>query len=154
MAKRQSIATAINQIKNNAPKMFSQIAELAKSELKPAAKNAGLGAGIIGAVAVIGSVALLIALLTIGFALSIIYNQAIGMSAVTSLTLGFLTLFILSLIIVVLLVLLALRFFKKVQSPKATIAETKASLSAIGTAISTGMNKDSRSDPLKRALDE
>ncbi len=153
MAKRQSIASAISQIKDNAPKMFSQISDLAKSELKPAAKNAGIGVGIIGAVAVVGSVALLVALLTCGFALSIIYNQAIGMSPVTSLTLGFLTLFVLTLILIVVLVLLALRYFKRVQGPKATIAETKASLSAIGTAISTGLNAELESEEPEKSLE-
>ncbi len=142
MAERQSIMDAIDQVKTSAGKMFSQIGDLAKAELKPAAKNAGLGAVFVVALAVVAATALFILLLTCGFALSIIYNQVLGRSPITALTFGFLTLFVLCIILVALCAIAAWKRFKKVQGPKATIAETKASLGAITDAIKAGLNSE------------
>lgn len=142
MAQRQSITDAIEQVKTSAGKMSSQIADLAKAELKPAAKNAGIGAAFVAGLTVVAATALFILLLTCGFALSIIYNQVLGRSPVTALTFGFLTLFVLCLVIIALCALAAWRCFKKVQGPKATIAETKASLNAIGDALKAGLHAE------------
>ena len=128
MAKRPSIGDYIETIKESAPRMLSDISELAKAELKPAAKHGGIGAGMFAAAGIFGAALLWILLLVAGFGIAIIFNQALGMSAVTSLCIGFGIIAALVLIIVAILALIGWQQVRKVKAPEMTIAETKACL--------------------------
>ena len=54
MAERPSAGDYIQVLKTTVPNMVDQIGELAKAELKPAAKHGGIGAGAFGGAAVVG----------------------------------------------------------------------------------------------------
>lgn len=139
MAQRPSISEYIETIKTSAPKMINNIQELAKAEIKPAAKNGGLAVGLFAAAAIVVATVLWLVLITIGFALAIIFSQVFHRSPVTSLALGFLLLVVLSLILAGVLAVLGISRIKKVKAPQATIAEAKASLAAISEAVSAGV---------------
>ena len=54
MAQRPSVFDYVNNVTTEATRLFSGIRELAKAEIRPSAKHAGIGAGMLGAAAVIG----------------------------------------------------------------------------------------------------
>ena len=139
MAERPTAGDYLKVLRASVPTMVTQIKELAAAELKPAVKNGGVGAGLFGGAAVIGITALKLFLLTGAFALSMIYAEVLGRNPLTALTLGFLTMSVLALIIVAVLALLGKGKISKVKAPEATIAETKASLSAVADAIENGV---------------
>lgn len=147
MAKRPSIGDYLETIKESAPRMLSDIGELAKAEIKPAAKHGGIGAGAFGVAAVFGTALLWILLLVTGFAFAIIFNQAVGMSAVTSLCLGFLCVAGLALVLSAVFGVLGYLQIKKVKAPEMTIAETKASVKAISEAVSNGVRDAQDGNP-------
>lgn len=131
MAERPSAGDYIKVLKTTVPNMVDQIGELAKAELKPAAKHGGIGAGAFGGAAVVGLTVLKLLMLTFAFALSMMYHELAGFNPLTALTLGFLTTAVLGLIIVAVSALFGRNQVMKVKPPSATIAETRASLGAI-----------------------
>ncbi|GEM_PF-110890 len=152
MAKRPSIGDYIETIKESAPRMLSDISELAKAELKPAAKHGGIGAGMFAAAGIFGAALLWILLLVAGFGIAIIFNQALGMSAVTSLCIGFGIIAALVLIIVAILALIGWQQVRKVKAPEMTIAETKASIKSISDAVSQGVQDAQDGHPGRAGL--
>lgn len=138
MAERPSAGDYVRVLKATVPTMASQIGELAKAELKPAAKHGGIGAGSLGGAAVVGVTVLKLGMLTGAFAFSMIYHELFGRNPLTALTLGFLTMAVIGVLIMAVLALIGWRQLKRVQPPNATIAETKASLGAITDAIELG----------------
>ncbi len=93
--------------------------------------------GCLGGAAVVG---LKFLMLTGAFALSMFYAEILGRNPLTALTFGFLTMSVIGLIIVAILALFGKFQFGGVKAPQATIAETKASLGAISTAIEAGIS--------------
>ena len=140
MAERPSAGDYIQVLKTTVPNMVDQIGELAKAELKPAAKHGGIGAGAFGGAAVVGLTVLKLLMLTFAFALSMMYHELAGFNPLTALTLGFLTTAVLGLIIVAVFALFGRNQVMKVKPPSATIAETRASLGAITDAIENGFD--------------
>ncbi len=140
MADRPAAGDYLRLLKTTVPTMAGQIGELAKAELKPAAKHGGIGAGAFGGAAVVGLTVLKFLMLTGAFALSMFYAEILGRNPLTALTFGFLTMSVIGLIIVAILALFGKLQFGKVKAPQATIAETKASLGAISTAIEAGIS--------------
>ena len=139
MADRPTIADYIQVLKTTIPNMVSQIGDLAKAELKPAAKHGGIGAGAFAAAAVVGLTALFLVLLTFAFALSMFFHEILNRNPLTALMFGFLTMTVLCLLIVAALALFGKSQISQVKAPQATIAETKASLSAVADAIENGV---------------
>ncbi|MDI9628347.1 MAG: phage holin family protein [Acidobacteriota bacterium] len=139
MAERPSASDYLQVLKTTVPNMVDQIGELAKAELKPAAKHGGIGAGALGGAAVVGLTVLKLLMLTFAFALSMMYHELAGFNPLTALTLGFLTTAVLGLIIVAVFALFGRNQVMKVKAPSATIAEARASLGAITDAIENGV---------------
>jgi len=139
MAERPTAADYLRTLKTAVPTMVSQISELAKAEIKPSLKHGGIGTGLFGAAGVIGATVIAFFMLTGGFLFSMIYAEVLERHPLTALTLGFLTMSVIGLLIIAVLVFIGWRQFKRVKAPEATIAETKASLAAIESAIESGI---------------
>lgn len=150
MADRPTAADYIQVLKTTVPKMVTQISDLAKAELKPAAKHGGIGAGSFAAAAVVGLTALFLLMLTLAFALSMFFHEILHRNPLTALTFGFLTMTVLCLLIVAAFAIVGKTQLSKVKAPQATIAETKASIAAVSDAITSGAedakNKTAPSD--------
>lgn len=125
------MASNLNTIKDQLSAFASREAELAKLELLPAAKNAGKGSAVF--------------VVSLGFALHAVWMFVIalaalftwlmtltGLSLIVCMILGFLCAGFVSLILAGIFAFIGVVFFKKVRSPKATIEELKATVSAIG----------------------
>lgn len=124
------MADNVNEIKELLSDFAAKEAELAKAELIPAAKKAGLGTGMlaISLAFVLHAVWMLIISLTT--LLTWLFSLT-GLSTPISIVLGFLVAFFIALAFAALFGWLGLRYFKKVKAPHGTIAEAKGLLDAI-----------------------
>lgn len=139
MAEHLGPGEYVANIRAQVGSLISGIGQLAKAELVPAAKHAGIGGGMFGAAGVFVIGALNILLLTAGFALAVFYQNVVHRQPLTALALGFLTLAVLALIIAVVLGVIGRSQVRKVKAPTATIEEAKASLNAIGESVQAGI---------------
>lgn len=112
----------------------SQI-ELAKVEMMPKVKSAGIGAGLIGVAGYLALMAATLLFICGGLALTALYDQLVGI--VWAFTLGFLTM---AVILLVLAAILALIGKNKLQitGPEATVAQAGRSVEAVTGAIDQG----------------
>ncbi|EPH03228.1 hypothetical protein HMPREF1531_01286 [Propionibacterium sp. oral taxon 192 str. F0372] len=140
MTQRTNVGEYIRVLRTSVPEMFAQIKELAAAEIKPMVKHGGFGAGGIIAALIFAVVLFEVALLAAGFGLSIIFAEVLDRHPITALALGFTVLAVIFLILTLIIALIGWRQLKKVRTPQATIAETKASISAITMAIESGID--------------
>ena len=104
--------------------------ELAKAELVPAAKHAGIGSAFVAAAVTFLLHSLWMLVIVLALALSWLMSLT-GLNTVGCLTLGFLLAALLSIGIAALLILIARRHFKQVRKPVATIEEARATFVAL-----------------------
>lgn len=125
---------AFQLLRDSLTEFVSRESELAKAEILPAAKHAGIGSGLVGGAVAFLLHAIWMLVITIGFGVGWIFN-ALGVSFMGSLTLGFLVSLILAVLFAVILALLARRWFRKVKAPTATIEEAKATFIALSDSL-------------------
>ena len=110
--------------------------QLAKSELVPAAKNAGIGAGMFGAA---GYFAI--------SALSVLYfAAAFGLAEVLPTWLAFLIVGVVLLVIAAVLGLVGLVLIRKVKGPQRTIASANATIAELKAAVQRSSSAANNAD--------
>lgn len=109
--------------------------DLAKAEMVPQVKRAGLGAGLLGAAGYLAIQAATLLFICGGLALSALYQGVV--STIWAFTLGFLTMAVILLLVAGILVLVG-KGKLKVSPPERTIAETNRNVEAITGAIDQG----------------
>lgn len=126
MADRK-VADLIKDIRGDAQLLVNDQIELAKSELAPAAKNAGIGGGLFGGAGFFGinGVTLLFVAAALGLA-------ALGLPYWA----GFLIVAVVLLVIAGILALIGRAELKKIKPPEKTIANGKALVTELKTAVS------------------
>ena len=129
MADSPAVADIIKNIQDDVKHLVQDEIELAKAELVPSAKKAGIGAGLLGGAGYFGINGL--TLLYVAAALGL---YALGLS----LWLSFLIVAVVLLLIAAVLGLIGLRNVKKVKGPDRTIAQAKTSVADIKAAIQHG----------------
>lgn len=131
-------------IKDAVAEFVAKESELAAAEIKPAAKAAGIGTGLFAAAGVFVFHALWMFVILFALAISLLLSAVAKLSLLPSLTLGFLASMLFSLLVALVLFTLGRGKFRDVKKPEATIAEAKATLDAVVTAISAsgGKSKD------------
>ena len=144
MAERSRLGEYISTIKSGAPQMISGIKELARAELVPSAKHAGIGGVGLGAVAAFGLFLLHCLLWAAVFGIAIFFHAVVGFEWLGSMAFAFLTLAAISLILVIVFAVVAFLQFRQVKAPTATIAETRASITALSTAVTEGVSEAKR----------
>lgn len=129
------MADNLSNIKDQLGEFFSKEAELAKAEIVPSAKK-----GLFGTVlAIVALTFALHAVWMLVIALAAVFTWLIslwGLSVELSLIFGFLIAAVVSLLIGAGFGFFAFRKFKQVKAPTATIAEAKATFSAITDGLS------------------
>ena len=138
MTDRLQVGDVINNLKTDVPQMLNDNVALAKAELQPAAKHAGAGSGMFGTAGYFAMNALSLLFLTGAFALSLLFNAAVGLGILLSLIIGFAIMAVICLLVAGLLALGGLKQFKQVKKPEATIAEFQATVQTIGAAVKQG----------------
>jgi ABC-type multidrug transport system fused ATPase/permease subunit len=118
----------VKSITGDVKQLVRDEVQLAKSELVPAAKNAGIGAGMFGAA---GYFAIC--------ALSILYfAAAFGLATVMPTWLAFLIVGVVLLVIAAVLGLIGLTLVRKVKAPQRTIASANATIAELKAAVQRG----------------
>ena len=120
------VGEIIQGITDDAKLLVNDTVELAKTEIIPSAKNAGLGAGMFGAAGYFGINAL--TLLYIAAALGL---WALGVA----LWLSFVIVAVVLLLVAGVLALIGYTRVKKVKAPEKTIAQAKESVAEISGAV-------------------
>jgi Putative Actinobacterial Holin-X, holin superfamily III len=129
MADSPAVGDIIKDITDDVKQLVQDEIELAKAELIPSAKKAGIGAGLLGGAGYFGINGL--TLLYVAVALGI---YALGLS----LWLSFLIVAVALLLIAGILGAIGLVNVKKVKGPERTIAQAKESVASIKGAIQHG----------------
>ena len=124
----QSVSDLIKGISDDVKLLVRDEIQLAKSELVPAAKNAGIGAGLFGAA---GYFAI--------SALSVLYfAAAFALAQVVETWLAFLIVGVALLLIAAVLGLVGFLLVKRVKAPEKTIANANATVAEIKAAVQRG----------------
>lgn len=110
--------------------------ELAKAEVVPGAKKAGLGVGLLLGAGLFALIAVAVVFWSLGFAFT---NLFWGLGPVTAFALGFLCAAGVYLLIAVVLGVIGVLNVKKIRAPKAALAENERTTSAIAGAIDSGL---------------
>ena len=140
MAEKSDIADVIKSIQADVTTIVRGELELAKAELLPQAKRAGIGAGMFGAVGYLGLSAMAVMFSTIGFAWAIGYQAWFGLEILPALFWGFLTDMVTILLLAGLLAAIG-KAQLKFSEPKATIAQAEASMAAVAGAVERGKDE-------------
>ena len=138
MSERVNIADVISNIKDDGQRMGKDLVALGQAEMKPIAKNAGIGGGAFGAAGYLALNAASLLFIAGGFAFSLIFFDALAWNAVASLALGFVCMAVVLLIIAGVAAVVGKGALKKVGPPRQTIAEAKASVAAISASVQRG----------------
>jgi hypothetical protein len=138
MADQTDIADVIKNIQADVTAIVRGEIELAKAELMPQAKAAGIGAGLFGVAAVVGLTGLTVLLLGFSFWLSFGYQTWFHLDLLPSLAWGFATI-----AVIFFLVAAAVAIVGKNQltftGAKATTASTEATVAAVKGAVGAGL---------------
>lgn len=137
MAEQSEIAEIIKNIQADVTTIVKGEIELAKAELLPQAKTAGVGAGLFGGAGYLAITAGTLLFLSISFGVSLAFLTWAGFDLLGSLAAGF------ALVAVVLLGIagiLALIGKQKMvfARPEATVAQAEASVAAVKDAVTRG----------------
>lgn len=128
--------STFQQIKTSLAEFVSKETELAKAEVVPAAKQAGIGSGLFAGAGILALHALWMILIAVVLAIAWLLNSVTNLGPWASGTFAFVITAVFSLLVAFILVKVAQSRFKKVSMPEATIAEAKATLTAISDAVS------------------
>ncbi len=128
--------STVQRIKYSLAEFVSKETELAKAEVVPAAKQAGIGSGLFAGAGVLALHALWMILIAIVLAIAWLLNSVTNLGPWASGTFAFIITAVFSLLVAFILVKVGQSRFKKVSKPEATIAEAKATLTAISDAVS------------------
>jgi hypothetical protein len=124
----QGVSDLIKGISDDVKLLVRDEIQLAKAELVPAAKNAGIGAGLFGAA---GYFAIC--------ALSVLYfAAAFALAQVVDTWLAFLIVGVVLLLIAALLGLVGFLMVKRVKAPEKTIANANATVAELKAAVQRG----------------
>lgn len=124
----QSVSDLIKGISDDVKLLVRDEIQLAKAELVPAAKNAGIGAGLFGAA---GYFAIC--------ALSVLYfAAAFALAQVVDTWLAFLIVGVVLLLIAAVLGLVGFLLVKRVKAPEKTIANANATVAELKAAVQRG----------------
>ncbi|MCC2594379.1 phage holin family protein [Tessaracoccus sp. OS52] len=108
--------------------------ELAKAELVPAARHAGIGGALFGGVGVFAFHAIWMLIIALALAVGWLLDSVTVLGPWGSLTIGFVVTAVVSLLIAFILLKIGQGQFKRVHAPEATIAEAKATMAALADA--------------------
>lgn len=124
-------ASPLQEFKDQFSEFVEREKELAKAELIPAAKSAGIGAGLYAGAGVFVLHALWMLLLCVALGVGWFLTSYTALSPWGGFTLGFLLTAVFSLLAAFILFKVGALHIQKVSAPEATIAEARATISSL-----------------------
>lgn len=140
MADQSSIAELIKNIQADVTTIVRGEIELAKAELMPQAKAAGVGAGLFGAAAYVGITGAGLLFLGLSFWLSLGFQSWFGLDLLGALAWGFAVMAVLLFLVAGVFVLIGKNQLK-FTAPEATVANAEASVAAVKGAVEKGQRE-------------
>ncbi|MDO5735577.1 MAG: phage holin family protein [Propionibacteriaceae bacterium] len=134
MAKSETGET-IQQVREALAEFVSKETELAKAEVIPAAKQAGIGSGMFAGAGAFAFHALWMIIIAIALGIAWLLNSLTVIGPWGSGAIAFLITAVFSLLVAFILVKLGQSKFRQVSMPEATIAEAKATFTAISDTV-------------------
>lgn len=137
MADQSDIADVIKNIQADVTTIVKGEIELAKAELLPQAKAAGIGAGLFGAAAYVAITGATLLFCGLSFWLSLGFQSWFGLDLLAALAWGFAVMAVLMFLLAGVLALIGkgqLNF----TGPEATVANAEASVAAVKAAVEKG----------------
>lgn len=135
MAEQPAVSDVLTSITSDIKTIVQGEIELAKAEVVPQVKRAGVGAGMFGAAGYFAISALTLIYVSLGFVCSALY--AMVMPLLWAGAAGFATVALIFLIVAGILVLIGKSRFA-FTSPERTLTEAELSLAAVQTAVNRG----------------
>lgn len=146
-AERLNPKTLVDNIKTDATALTRDIPALAKEEIKPSAKHAGIGGGMFGGAGYLAANAASLFFLAGAAGIAALFNTYLDWTILASAAIGGVIMAVILLLIAAILGMIGKKHIEQVQPPKATIAETKQTIEAIKGSLSKGVqqvNTDAR----------
>lgn len=141
MAERQNPKTFVNNLVVDTKSAVNDNIALAKAEIAPAAKAAGVGGGMFGAAGYLGANAASLLFLAGGLGFGLLYSHLFGWGVLAASALGFVTVAVVLLILAGILALIGKKKLKDVQPPKQAIAEAKTTIDTVKRSLTNGVNQ-------------
>lgn len=132
---------AFQEFRANFSEFVEREKELAKAELVPAAKHAGIGGAMFGGAGMFAIHALWMFIIALALTIGWILDSFTALSTWGAFTIGFFACVVISLLIAFILFKIGSAQFKRVKAPEGTIAEASATMGALVDAV-TGKRKD------------
>lgn len=136
---------AFQEFRANFAEFVEREKELAKAELVPAAKHAGIGGALFGGAGMFAIHALWMFIIALALTIGWLLDSFTALSTWGSFTIGFFACVVVSLLIAFILFKIGSAQFRRVKAPEGTIAEAGATMSALVDAI-TGKRTDKQVD--------
>lgn len=140
MAEKNDIAEVIKNIQSDVTAIVRGELELAKHELLPQAKSAGVGAGLFGAAGYLALSALAVLFSAFGFLWALGFQSWFKLDLLPALWWGFLAMGVLLLVIAGVAAVIG-KSQLKFSQPQATIAQAQASVDAVKGAVERGKSE-------------
>nr|WP_300143443.1 phage holin family protein [Propionicimonas sp.] len=137
MAEQTDIAEVIKNIQADVTTIVKGEIELAKAELMPQAKAAGVGAGLFGAAAYVGLSGAALLFSGLAFWLSLGFQTWFHLDLLAALTWGFAVMAIVFFLVAGVLALVG-KSQLNLKGPEATVASAEASVAAVKAAVERG----------------
>ncbi|CAL8969939.1 hypothetical protein PROP_03284 [Propionicimonas sp. T2.31MG-18] len=137
MAEQSDIAEVIKSIQADVTTIVKGELELAKAELLPQAKAAGIGAGLFGGAAFLGITGLTLLLLGLTFWLSLGFQSWFGLDLLGALAWGFAVMAVVFFLVAGVLALIG-KSRMNFTGVEATKASTEAAVTAVKDAVEKG----------------
>lgn len=144
MANQPQVGDIVKLITDDVKLLVQSEVALAKAELVPSAKNAGIGAGMFGAAGYFALNAVSLLFLAGALGLAKLFGAPTGWVA-----LGFVAMAVVILIITAILALLGKGKFNKVTGPEQTQAEAKETLESVKLSLARA-NAEAKTGELER----
>lgn len=141
MAERQNPKTFVNNLVVDTKSAVNDNIALAKAEVAPAAKAAGVGGGMFGAAGYLGANAASLLFLAGGLGFGVLYSHLLDWGVMAATALGFVTMAVILLILAGILALVGKKKLKDVQPPKQAIAEAKTTVETVKRSLTNGVNQ-------------
>lgn len=153
-AQRLNPKLLLDNIKGDAQVITRDLPKLAQAEIKPAAKAAGVGGGMFGAAGYLGANAASLLFLAGAGALGAWFVHLFNWGYLAAAALGAVVMALILLIIAGILALLGKKQLEKVQPPKQTIAEAKATVNSVKASLASGVQQVNTDDRDRKAVAE
>lgn len=141
MAERQDPKTVVNNLVTDTKALVMDNIALAKAEVTPSAKAAGVGGGMFGAAGYLAANAASLFFLAGGFGFAKLFASLLDWSAIPAIALGFVAMAIVLLILAGILALIGKSQLKQVKPPEQAIKEAKVTVATVKQSLASGIDE-------------